>query len=149
MLRPIRTLALLALALAACDSPTESVTPVPGDPAVQRQVWEQQGIDDYRYVLGRNCFCANLLPRVRVDVRDGVVVEVRDARTGAPVDARRWDGVATVDQVFDAIADGVARGWDTDVQFHPELGHPVAARIGDMSFDQGVSYSIEGLRRLD
>ena len=145
MIRPIRGL-LVVLALAACDSPT-SVTPVPGDPEVQRQVWEAQGIDDYRYLL--NILAMAPTPRMRVDVRDGEVVDVVDARTGERLPAEAWSMVLTVDGVFDRVVSARAQGIDTEVTFHPRLGHPVAARIDRLDLDAGVVYSITELRRLD
>ena len=147
MLRPFRA-TVLALALAACDSPTESATPIPGDPAVQRQVWQQQGIDDYRYVLGRTCFC-DPLPLLRIEVRDGEVVDVRDARTGEPLGRIVYNQVVTVDGVFEQMAQAAARGEGVDAEFHPSLGYPVRVMIGELAMDAGVGYSITGLRRLD
>lgn len=148
MLRRIRSILMLSLVLAACDTPTEPATPVPGEPSVQRQLWERQGIDDYRYVFGRTCFC-EALPPVRVDVRDGRVVAVREADTGRAVPRERWDQVPTVDRVFDWIAEAEARGERTAVEFHPELGYPMRVMLGDLSFDAGVAYSLDRLTPLD
>jgi hypothetical protein len=147
MIRPFRFL-LLALAVAACESPTESATPVPGEPSVQQQVWQQQGIDDYRYVLGRTCFC-QALPLARVEVRDGQVVDVRDARTGEALSRQLWTQVLTVDGVFERMADAQAHGEAVNAEFHPTLGYPVRAMIGELAMDAGVGYSITGLQRLD
>lgn len=147
MLRPFRAL-VLALALAACDSPTESATPIPGDPAVQRQLWQQQGIDDYRFVMGRTCFC-DPLPLVRIEVRHGQVTDVRDARTGQPLDRVVYGQVVTVDGIFEHMAQAAARGEGVNAEFHPSLGYPVRVMIGELAVDAGVGYTITGLRRLD
>jgi hypothetical protein len=148
MFRPVRSI-LLALALAACDSPTESVTPIPGDPVVQRQVWEQQGIDDYRYRF--NILTSSIQPvtQMRVDVRDGDVVDVVDARTGERLSPEMWSLVLTVDGVFDKLAAARASGEETRMEFHPRLGYPMVARTGRMDLDGGTVYAIFELRRLD
>jgi hypothetical protein len=149
MLRSIRLIAA-ALVLAACDMPTESQrpTPVPGEPSVQRQVWEQQDIDDYLYVYGRGCFCFDL-PLVNVRVRDGQVVDVRVAATGRPLDRDRWHEIPTVDQVFDFIAQAEARDEAVNANFHPTLGYPMRVMLGDISVDAGVNYYLDGLQPVD
>lgn len=146
-MRPIHAL-LVVLALAACDSPTESVTPVPGDPAVQRQVWEAQGIDDYRYLFSAYSPMAVPVPRMRVDVRDGEVVAAVDARTGERLDRQVWSQALTVAELFDRMAAARASGIDTEMTFHPRLGYPMTARIHRLELD-GIVYSIQELRRLD
>ena len=148
MPRSIRSLVLLALALAACDTPTESVTPVPGEASVQRQVWEQQGIDDYRFVFGRDCFC-NPLPVVRVDVRDGRVVAVREVESGRAVSRDRWPEIRTVDQAFDMIAQAQAAGETLEVEYHPTLGYPMRLTIGTLANDAGVAYQLDRLIPAD
>jgi hypothetical protein len=149
MLRSIR-LAAAALVLAACDMPTESQspTPIPGEPSVQRQVWEQQDIDDYRYVYARGCFCVEL-PLVNVRVRDGQVVDVRVASTGRLLDRDRWDEIPTVDDVFDLIAQAEARDEATDVKYHPTLGYPMRVMLGTLANDSGVNYYLDGLDPVD
>lgn len=149
MLRSIRLIAA-ALVLAACDMPTESegVTPIPGEPSLQRQLWERQDIDDYRYVFGRTCFCEEL-PLVSVRVRDGQVVDVRVASTGRPLDRDRWDEIPTVDQVFDFIAQAEARDEAADVKYHPTLGYPMRVMLGDLAVDAGVNYYLDGLDPVD
>jgi hypothetical protein len=149
MLRSIRLIAA-ALVLAACDMPTESegVTPIPGEPSLQRQLWEQQDIDDYRFAYSRMCFCLEL-PLVNVRVRDGQVVDVRVASTGRLLDRDRWDEIPTVDQVFDFIAQAEARDEASDVKYHPTLGYPMRVMLGDMSVDAGINYSLDALDPVD
>lgn len=144
----IRRILLLAVALAACDTPTDSATPVPGDPDVQRQVWERQQIDDYRYTYSRLCFCGPLRA-VRVEVRNGEVVDVREAESGRLVDRNRWNEVATVDALFDRIFQAEELEDYTDVSYHPTLGYPMRAELGTMANDAGVRYTIDHLRSLD
>ena len=148
MPRLIRPIVPLILALAACDMPTESVTPVPGELSVQRQVWEQQGIDDYRFVLGRTCMCEPL-PIVHVDVRDGRVVAVREVKSGRAVPGEEWQDILTVDGVFAVIERAQARGETPQVAYHPTLGYPMAVMIGTFEFDGGFGYQLRGLVRAE
>lgn len=149
MPRSIRLVAA-ALALAACDLPTEStgVTPVPGEPSLQRQLWERQDIDDYRFAYGRTCFCEEL-PLVSVRVRDGQVVDVREASTGRLLDRDRWGEIPTVDKVFDIIAQAEARDEAADVKYHPTLGYPMRVMLGSLAADAGVNYHLDGLDPVD
>ena len=144
----IRRILLLTVALAACDFPTDSSTPVPGDPLVQRQVWERQGIDDYRFTFGRECFCVPL-PLVRVEVRNGRIVDVREAESGRLVEQDRWQGIPTVDQMFDYIVQAQAQNEYNEVSYHPTLGYPMRAVIGTLANDAGVAYSLGDLRAIN
>jgi hypothetical protein len=148
MLRPIRSLIALALVLAACDTPTGTTAPVPGEPSVQRQLWEQQGIDDYRFVFGRTCFCEEL-PLVRVYVRDGQVAAVREVQTGRALPREHWIGVPTVEDVFDSIAQAQANGEPAEAEFHPTLGYPMRATLGTLANDAGVAYFLDRLEPTD
>ncbi|HEX2080664.1 MAG TPA: DUF6174 domain-containing protein [Longimicrobium sp.] len=143
MIRRIRPL-ILALALAACDSPTESA-----DVAleVHRRIWERQGIDDYRYELTRYCFCARL--DVGVQVRDGQVVEVRDMESGQVLPQERWEEVRTVDQLFESIRRARERGEFDEVRYHPTLGYPLYADLDNSPDDGGVVYEVIGLHRVE
>lgn len=144
----IRRILLLTLALGACDLPTDSSTPVPGDPLVQRQVWERQGIDDYRFTFGRDCFCTPL-PLVRVEVRNGEIVDVREAESGRLVEQARWDEIPTVDALFDRIVQAQAQDEYNEVSYHPALGYPMRAVIGTLANDAGVAYSLGDLRKVN
>ncbi|HEU0300565.1 MAG TPA: DUF6174 domain-containing protein [Longimicrobium sp.] len=141
-------LLLAALALSACGLPTDSATPVPGDPRVQRQVWERQGIDDYRFSFGRTCFCTEL-PALRVEVRNGRISDVRELESGRLVARERWDEIPTVDALFDRIDQAQAQGEYNEASYHPTLGYPMRAVIGTLANDAGVSYTLDDLREID
>lgn len=148
MLRRIRSLIVLPLVLAACDTPTGTGTPVPGEPSVQRQRWDRQGIDDYRFDFSRTCFCEEL-PLVRVVVRNDQVVEVREAQTGRLLPRDRWDQIPTVDRVFDYIEQTEARNQPVEVEFHSRLGYPVRATLGTLANDAGAIYFLDRLEPTD
>ena len=68
MIRLIRSLAPVLL-LAACAAPVSGGS---GGASSSRELWEAQGIDDYRYTYSLVCFCPERGP-VQVTVRDGRV----------------------------------------------------------------------------
>lgn len=144
MIRRIRPLVLL-LALSACDSPTD-----PGAALeVHRRIWERQGIDDYRYEFSRICNCAPRGFAVRVEVRDGQVVDVRDQESGQTVPQEIRAQVRTVDALFDRIIQAQAGGQATSVEYHPTMGYPTVAEIGTISNDAGTVYYVTELAPLE
>ena len=147
MIRHIRSL-LFALALAGCAAPLAQGGAGAQDASAQRRLWTQQGMDDYRFVLTRECFCLGRGP-VAVTVRDGRVAGVRDPQTGAAVPDESAVGVITIDQLFDRIAEAQANGEHTQVEYHPTLGYPVAAEIGTLANDAGTRYLVSDVRRLE
>jgi Family of unknown function (DUF6174) len=144
----IRRILLLTLALAAACDPSRALTPIPGDVSVQRQVWDRQEIDDYRFSFARYCHCSPL-ELVRVEVRDGEIVEVREADSGRRLPQEAWVGTPTVDELFDRIAQAQATGEHNQASYHPTLGYPMAAVIGQLALDAGVAYRLHDLRPLD
>jgi hypothetical protein len=143
MIRLIRSLAP-ALLLAACAAPliggSDSDSP-------NRQLWERQGMDDYRYTYSVVCFCPERGP-VRVTVRDGRITEVQNADPNARVAATQLQ-VLTVDDVFDRIEEAEANGTHTSIQYHPTLGYPTSAEIGTLANDAGTVYLISDLAPLN
>lgn len=143
MIRLIRSLAPAVL-LAACAAPM-----VGGalDGSASRQLWERQGIDDYRYVYSVVCFCPERGP-VRVTVRDGRVADVQNADPNARVAGGAQLQVLTVDEVFDRIEEAEANGTPTKIEYHPQLGYPTSAEIGTLANDAGTVYMISDLSPL-
>lgn len=142
------TALLLALSAAACARPAvPPVDPAPaqsGAVAQARARWAGQGIDDYRYVFERSCFCLGRGP-ARVEVRDGRVVSVTSVETGQPAtDVQPY--VETVETVFDKLAEAERGGSLGAVTYDPTLGYPSQATIGDLAADAGVIYHIRELQ---
>lgn len=146
MIRLIRSFAPLLL-LAACAAPLAGGAA--GSGSASRQLWERQGIDDYRYTYSVVCFCPQRGP-VRVTVRDGRIAEVQN---DAPSDARLAGDaqlqVLTVDELFDRIEEAQSNGTYTKVEYHPRLGYPLSAEIGTLANDAGTQYLISDLSRID
>jgi hypothetical protein len=142
--RSILVLLSALLALGGCAAITgPDLEPVAGEVSEQRRKWEAQGLDDYRFTLGRTCFCTEEATQpARVEVRDDRVVRVTSIRTGRELN--RELGL-TVDQLFDRIAAAARDGTFLEVAYHPERGYPVGATIGTLANDAGVGYSLSNL----
>ncbi|HEY0016984.1 MAG TPA: DUF6174 domain-containing protein [Longimicrobium sp.] len=147
MIRRIRSIAL-ALVLAGCAAPLAQAGAGAQDASAQRQRWNQQGMDDYRFVLTRECFCLGRGP-VQVTVRDGRVAAVRNPQTGAEVPEQEAVGALTIDALFDRIAEAQANGEHTVIEYHPTLGYPTVAEIGTLANDAGTRYHVTDLARLE
>jgi hypothetical protein len=143
----ILTPLLLALALSGCARPFLLPRDEEGEVSAQRRRWEAQNLDDYRFNLSRTCFCVPL-GAVVVEVRDDRVVAVKDARTGNPVTGPEAQGIPTIDQLFDYIAEAADEGTYLDVRYHSTLGYPTEAEIGTLANDAGVRYSVGSVQRV-
>ncbi|HEX2080665.1 MAG TPA: DUF6174 domain-containing protein [Longimicrobium sp.] len=139
---------LFAAVLAACVPPAVSPGGGAGDAAAQRTVWERQQLDDYRFVLARECFCLGRGPVV-VIVRDGRIAELRDPQSGQPAAQDAIVDPMTVDELFARIAQAQANGEHTEVEYHPALGYPTVAEIGTLANDAGIRYHVTELAPLD
>lgn len=118
-------LALLAIGLAACESPLSSS---------ERRLlaegqakWAARGYGDYSIEMRRSCFC---VPEVndwaRVEVVAGTVSRVTLLHSGEIItDARRtyW---STVEQLFRSLRETDQDDWLEDIRFtlDPVLGYP-------------------------
>lgn len=152
MLRTTILISFLAVAvLAGCAPAAESMAqPAPAADtgwAAAKRTWEARRPAAYAYTLGVSCFCIHR-GEYAVQVRDGRIVSVRDAATGAPADESRAQWIVTVDALFDQIRQAAERGTSLRVQYHPELGYPTEAEIGTLANDSGTLYRIENLRAL-
>jgi anaerobic selenocysteine-containing dehydrogenase len=147
MIRRIRSIAC-ALVLAGCAAPLTQGGAGAQDVSARRQVWAQQGMDDYRFVLTRECFCLGRGP-MQVTVRDGRVAGVRDPQTGAEIPEQEAVGALTIEALFDRIAEAQANGEHTAIAYHPTLGYPTLAEIGSLAADAGIRYHVSDVARLE
>lgn len=114
--------------------------------------WQAAGIDDYEIDYRRSCFCPPP-SAVRILVRDGVVVSVRDADSGEEVEDPVGGpfGFNSVDELFESIADVIEqRVFELSVEYDAELGYPKAVSVDyyeDVA-DDTVSTRIDALRPL-
>ena len=146
-----RTLSVLALIVAAATAPACGfLDPDPGTRGEledARGTWEAKGPSSYEYLQTQICFCpSDYRKPYRIRVQAGVVVDVRDAATGAappsPYEAR------TVPQLFQVIEDALDRNADRlDVIYDPELGYPTSIVIDyeEQVADEELRLKAEGL----
>lgn len=128
----------------------DRIDPVPSisaeELAAARERWDANGSDDYDMTIVRGCFCGPSGPFV-VEVRGGEIVSVRFADSGEPIDPA-LAGVATVDGLFDFLAEELARPSDRVLAtFDPSLGFPVSVDV-DLDFmvsDDELSFRIREL----
>jgi len=115
-----------------------------------RALWQAQGLEDYRFVEKKSCFCYGdyLLP-TRVDVRDGEPVRAEVVADGRLMPAHLS---LTVDQVFNRIAQAIAADYDLlEVTYDPERGFPTHLEMdpGGGVADAGFGVDISDLVTLE
>lgn len=109
-----------------------------------RSLWEEQAVDDYRYVASRGCFCpVELVAPVIVEVRDGRVTSRTYKDSGEPVaemHAERWP---PIEGVFDIVQDALDEDADSiSVEYDRERGFPTSISIDYMqeAADEELTY---------
>jgi hypothetical protein len=145
-----RTAALTSLvALSACSG-----NPTLADEEARmersRQVWNAQGIDDYRMIVS---ISAGLIGgSATIEVRDGVPVSVQRTEGGPqtlPSSAfARYD---TVEELFAVLEQAFANGADdVDATYDPTLGLPLNAAIDpfENAIDDEHGFEVVGFTKL-
>lgn len=133
----------LGAALTACSDP---FGPEQAELERARALWEARGAEDYRYEFRTLCFCLNL--HGLVEVRDGAVVAVTDLETGEPVTGDPFDRYPTVEELFDTLAQWIAREpFRMEVTYDPELGYPRSASFDfeETVIDEEQAFEASGL----
>jgi hypothetical protein len=102
-----------------------------GQLKINRKLWGQQNISNYRYTLTRSCFCT---PEARgpvvVEVRNGVTTSVTSVATGQPVSADLFKEYDTIPKLFNVIQDAIARkAFSLTVEYSPNRGYPTQINI--------------------
>ena len=107
--------------------------------------WKATGIRSYRYHLVRTCFCTiETVTPARVEVRDGVVVDVRALATGQPLP---FAFVPTIDLLFEWAIREAENDGHVEVTYNPLLSYPIRLVIGTLANDAGVAYDVTDLVR--
>ena len=118
----------LALVVGCSNSPLDESA---DDLEEARARWAQQGIADYRFDVATSCFCMfeATLP-ITVTVVNGVPTSTIYADSGVAAPPQFSDGKQTVPQLFDLIAERIARKpAELVVTYDPALGYPVSIRL--------------------
>lgn len=160
-------LVLLTLALGACstsqprsDAPVRvdslQASPVEAgadedDLTANRQRWDAQNIEDYRFTYARQCFCP---PQERgpfeVTVRGGKVEAATYRGEGEPMD-RPLTEYQTVEDLFALIADAYDRGAaSVRASYDVATGQPTEVYIDydEQMADEEVGFTVEPVRPL-
>ena len=97
----------------------------------QRDVWDAQGITDYRITVERMAFTPpELAQPVVVEVRGGQVVSRTYEATGLPVNPATASWWPDVPGLFQIVEDHIAGGSvQVDVIYDPTFGHPTSIVI--------------------
>lgn len=128
-LRSLIPLAMIAVGLAACQSPlSNSERRLLAEGQAK---WAARGYRDYSIEMRRSCFCPPEINEwARVEVMGGTVSRVTLLQSGETItDARRsyW---LTVEQLFSDLRETDEEDWLEDIEFtlDPVLGYPTEIR---------------------
>lgn len=118
-----------------------------------RDAWARAEVDSYRYTLARSCFCGGeAMGPVTIEVRDGAPVSVVYTETGQPAEARFFERVDTVEELFDYVEKSIQEeDHDLEIEYHETLGYPT--RINNEGSaniaDDEVLYTISSFEVLE
>jgi Family of unknown function (DUF6174) len=114
-----------------------------------RRQWEAQGLEDYRFVMRRLCFCGQeIVAPVVVEVSDGSVESQRYQETEEAVEARHADLWPTIEGLFALVQDAIDRdAFRIEVEYDRERGHPVSIGIDyqENVVDEELGVVVEGV----
>ena len=115
-----------------------------------RANWESLDHQNYRFTLRRQCYCAGP-EQVIVEVADGRIAAVRDARNKQPVSTHLLGDYRTIPELFAEIDAAVPQKPDSlSIEYDRSLGYPKRVRI-DFSYrmaDEEIDYEIESMEIL-
>ena len=108
-----------------------------GSPAANTQSetpqerWAAQDIDNYRFDLTIGCFCLYEMVRpVTIVVENGAVASITYIDDGTAANPEWFNGFATIDQLFERLADLEAQDpVKFDVTYDEALGIPLSADV--------------------
>lgn len=117
---------------------------------INRRLWNQQNISNYRYTLSNSCFC---LPEVRgpvvIEVRNGITTSITKADTGEPVNSELLQKYGTIPKLFDLILNAIASRQSITVEYNPTLGYPTQINIGNLAADAGIFTTVDNLEEIE
>lgn len=117
-----------------------------------RRQWEAQGLEDYRYVARRGCFCpSEVVAPVVVEVRGGEVVARTYQESGEPVESTYAGLWPSLDGVFDIVQDAIDReAAQITVEYHSDLGYPqsIAIDYQENAVDEELAFTAGELDAL-
>jgi len=147
-----------AIVLAACSAaPTQPVIPLTPAPFAEHQVWEDAGIDHYRFELTLSCFCAfrDHMP-LTIEVKGGEVLSITradgQAVTSDDPNYEFYLTYGTIDELFTKIESAKAdpEAGEVTVTYDPAFGYPVDAAIDyiELAADDEMYLTVSGFEAL-
>ncbi len=119
------------------------------DLASARALWSRAAPASYAFDYLRSCFCPSVSP-VRIEVRDGLVVEVVDLDAAQIVPPERNEEYPTIEELFVEL-DGLIREepYSLEVRYDVAFGFPafVSVDIDERIADEEFSYTVDGFVR--
>jgi hypothetical protein len=120
---------------------------------VNRKLWREKNIKNYRYTLTRSCFCLiEARGPVVITVKNGIPTSIKSVATGKEVsNPEYFEKYKTIPKLFNEIADAIARKADSiDVQYNSKLGYPTQINIDYSSqiADEELYLTIEDFKAL-
>jgi hypothetical protein len=121
-------------------------------PDTPQALWQSQDINNYRFDLVVGCFCLREMTRpVTIEVKDGEVASITYIDDGESADPMFFDGFATIDQLFERLADKEAQDpVKFDVVYDEALGIPLSANIdvSELMMDEELSLTVSNFESL-
>ena len=93
-----------------------------------RTAWQARGITHYRLLVAAGCFCPWPSNPAIIEVKDGVVVALRDTLGGSMGKPREPWLLYTVAGLFDAVVEQARRSGTLSVSFDPQYDYPTSVR---------------------
>lgn len=157
---PIVAIAVVLICV-GCSFPGSDEGPLE-ELQANRELWEQQDLDDYRFHIQIGCFCPPYFVQPStVVVRTDTVNAVLDPSTGEPhttptsgqpLTARQRSSFPTMDELFDQIEDALHNDADElEVQYDADRGFIRQASIdpAKCASDDDVTYKVSNLQPDD
>ncbi|MBR8832568.1 MAG: hypothetical protein DSM106950_00620 [Stigonema ocellatum SAG 48.90 = DSM 106950] len=159
----LRIIAMGFVIFLGLNAPVMSQSPLPisqsplvadstlGELRINRRLWNQQKISNYRYTLTNSCFC---IPEFRgpviIEVRNGITTSITSADTGQPVNSELLQKYDTIPKLFNLIQATINRGESSlSVKYNRKLGYPTQINIGNLAADAGIFTTVEDLQEID
>lgn len=118
---------------------------------MNRRLWRQQKINNYRYTLSNDCFCiTEARGPVVIEVRNGRTTSITSVQTGQPVtNPELFRTYNTVPKLFNLIRNTISSGQsELAVEYDRQLGYPTQINIGNLAADAGIFTTIENLQEI-
>jgi Family of unknown function (DUF6174)/Domain of unknown function (DUF6438) len=120
---------------------------------VNRQLWNQQKLTNYRFTFSRSCFCVPKATQpVVITVRNGQVASITAVNNNEPVDAELFQQYNSIPKLFGIIEDAISRkAASLTVKYDPKFGYPTQINIDydQQMADEELYLTISNLQPLN